>query len=291
MGGFCGVARPFGKKILRGKFPAEERNCASTKLMSYPSIGLQGWSCGQWLSRSQPVGVIGTGVTQIVPGALPRTRQLGGLWRGVVNSVVLIYFSTPRYVSPGEWIDRSLRVTRFKYLGSVTTDDGSKPEILSRIAQATAALTRLKRVWNDRSSSLSYKIRLKLSLVTSIFLYACESWTLTAELQRRIQTMEMSCYRKILRISYKRPCYQRGSPYRDPACNRTTRRPPDHCKETLTAVIWICLPFTRCGLQSTVKRWRRQGRQRKRWEDNIRGWTDLELAKSQRAVENREEWR
>ena len=41
------------------------------------------------------------------------------------------------------------------------------------------------------------------SLVTSIFLYACESWTLTAELQRRIQAMEMRCYRKILRISYK----------------------------------------------------------------------------------------
>ena len=39
--------------------------------------------------------------------------------------------------------------------------------------------------------------------VTSIFLYACESWTLTAELQRRIQDMEMRCYRKILHISYK----------------------------------------------------------------------------------------
>ena len=41
------------------------------------------------------------------------------------------------------------------------------------------------------------------SLVTSTFLYACESWTLTAELQRRIQAMEMRCYCKILRISYK----------------------------------------------------------------------------------------
>ena len=40
-------------------------------------------------------------------------------------------------------------------------------------------------------------------------------------------------------------------------------------------------------LQGTVKG-RRQGRQRKRWEDNIREWTGLEFAKSQRAVENRE---
>ena len=94
-------------------------------------------------------------------------------------------------------------VTSFKYLGSVITDEGSKPEILSGIAQATAALTRLKPVWNDRSISLSSKILLVRSLVTSIFLYACDSWTLTAELQRRIQAMETGCYRKILRITYK----------------------------------------------------------------------------------------
>ena len=41
-------------------------------------------------------------------------------------------------------------VTSFKYLGSVITDEGSKPEILSRIAQTTAALTRLKPVWIDK---------------------------------------------------------------------------------------------------------------------------------------------
>ena len=40
-------------------------------------------------------------------------------------------------------------------------------------------------------------------------------------------------------------------------------------------------------LQGTVKGGRRQGRQSKRWEDNIGDWTDLEFTKSQRAVENR----
>ena len=90
-------------------------------------------------------------------------------------------------------------VTSFKNLGSVITDEGSKPEILSRIAQTTAALTRLKPGCIDKSISLGSKIR----LMRSIFLCACESWTLTAELQRRIQAMKMRCYRKILRISYK----------------------------------------------------------------------------------------
>ena len=79
------------------------------------------------------------------------------------------------------------------------SDEGSKHEI----AQTTPALIRLKPVLHDRSISLSSKIRLMRSLVTSIFLYASESWTLVAELQRRIQAMEMRCYRKILHISYK----------------------------------------------------------------------------------------
>ena len=76
-------------------------------------------------------------------------------------------------------------ITGFKYLGSGITDEGSKPEILSRIAQTTAALTRLKPVWNY-SISLSSKVRLMRTLVTSIFVCACESYTFTAELQRRI---------------------------------------------------------------------------------------------------------
>ena len=42
-------------------------------------------------------------------------------------------------------------VTSFKYLGSVIGDDGSKPEILSRIAQTTKALTRLKQFGMTRA--------------------------------------------------------------------------------------------------------------------------------------------
>ena len=43
--------------------------------------------------------------------------------------------------------------------------------------------------------------------------------------------------------------------------------------------------------QGTVKGGRRQGRQKRRWEDIIREWTGLEFDQSQRAVENREQWR
>ena len=55
-------------------------------------------------------------------------------------------------------------------------------------------LTRTKQgpIWNDRNITLSSKIiRLMRLLEISILLHACESWTLTAELERRIQTIEM----------------------------------------------------------------------------------------------------
>ena len=44
-------------------------------------------------------------------------------------------------------------------------------------------------------------------------------------------------------------------------------------------------------LQGAVKGGRRQGRQRKRWKDNISEWTGLEFGWSQRALEKREKWR
>ena len=132
------------------------------------------------------------------------------------------------------------------------------------------------------------------SLFTSIFLYARESWTLTAELQRRIQAMEMRCYRKILRISYKEhitnkevlaKIQQAIGPHED-LLTIVKRR-----KLQWYGHVSRSSGLAKTILQGTVKRGRSQGRQRKRWEDNIREWTGLEFAKSQRAVENREKWR
>ena len=94
-------------------------------------------------------------------------------------------------------------VTSFKYLGAVFLDDGSKQDVLSRTAQATAALTKLKPIWRDSNMSLGSKVKLMRSLVISIFLYACESRTLTAELEKRTQAFEMRCYRRLLNVSYK----------------------------------------------------------------------------------------
>ena len=74
-----------------------------------------------------------------------------------------------------------LEVENFKYLGAIISNEGSKPEILSRIAQTTATLSRLKIIRRDKNISLASKVKLMRTLILSTFLYACESWTLTAE--------------------------------------------------------------------------------------------------------------
>ena len=106
--------------------------------------------------------------------------------------------------------------------------------------------------------------------------------------------MEIRCYRKIQRISYK-----------DHVTNKEVRAKIQQAiglHEDLLTIVnrrklqWYGHVSRSSGLaktilQGTVKGGRGQGRQRKRWEDNIREWTGLEFAKSQMAVENREKWK
>ena len=130
------------------------------------------------------------------------------------------------------------------------------------------------------------------SLVTSIILYASESWTLTAELQRRKQAMEIRCYRKILCISWK-----------DHVTNEEVRAKIQQAiksHEDLLTIVktrklqWYGHVSRSSGLAKTilldtVKGGRRQGRERKRWKDNIRELTGLEFSSPRE--ENREKWR
>ena len=102
----------------------------------------------------------------------------------------------------------------------------------------------------------------------------------------------MRCYRRIQRISHK-----------DHVTNEEVRAKIQQAigpHEDLLTIVkihklqWYGHYSRSFGLAKTictVKGGRRQGRQRKRWEDNIREWTGLEFDKSQRAVESRGKWR
>ena len=100
--------------------------------------------------------------------------------------------------------NKKLKTVRgFKYLRAIVSHEGSKPEVLSRITQTTAAVATLKVFWNDKNITISSRIRLKRSLAMFIFFYAFETWTITADTERRIQALEMRCFRKLLGNSYR----------------------------------------------------------------------------------------
>ena len=128
------------------------------------------------------------------------------------------------------------------------------------------------------------------SLVISVFLYACESWTLTTELEKRMQAFEMTCYQRLLNVSYK-----------DHVSNEKVRRKIQasigEYDELLTLVKKWKLRWSghvsrssgiaKTILPGTVKGNRRRGRQKNRWEDNIKEWTGMDFASLTRAAENR----
>ena len=106
--------------------------------------------------------------------------------------------------------------------------------------------------------------------------------------------MEMSCHRKILCISNKDNVTNKE------VCAKIQQAIGPH-EDLLTIVErrklqWYGHVSRSSGLaktivQGTVKGGRRQGRQKKRWEDNIRELSGLEFTMSQRAVDNRGKWR
>ena len=127
------------------------------------------------------------------------------------NQIIIIYIyiqimtnSEGNFTSEIKINNDTLKIVeKFKYLGAIIDDKGSKSEIIARTGQTITALSKLNVIWYDKSLQLKLKIRLMQSLVNSIFLYACETWTLTKELQGRIRALEMRCLRRLMNISYR----------------------------------------------------------------------------------------
>ena len=120
------------------------------------------------------------------------------------------------------------------------------------------------------------------SHVISIFLYACESRALTAELEKRMQAFEKRCNRIHTNVSNEEVC-------------RKIQAAIGGYDELLTLVkkrklrwfghISKSSGLAKIILQCTAKG-KRRGRQ-KRWEDNIKEWTGMDFASSTRAAEDR----
>lgn len=185
-------------------------------------------------------------------------------------------------------------VASFKYLGATLTKDGTcTAEVRIRLGTATSAMARLSRVWRSNISFKS-KFRLYKSLVVSVLLYGCETWTLLADMERRLQAFETKCLRRLLGISYLdrktndfvRSEVQKRVGHQEPLLATIKRR-----KLAWFGHITRHTTLSKTILQGTVEGGRRRGRQKKSWQDNIKEWTDLSVPDLLETVTDRQHWR
>ena len=129
---------------------------------------------------------------------------------------------------------------------------------------AIATLIQLDIIWKDKAIKHSSKTILMRSLVNTVFLCACETWIRTAELEKRVQALEMRCFSRLLGISYinhianeevKNQIKQASGPYEDFLFTIKRRK-----------LIWFGHVIRRGGLaktvqQETMRGGRKRGRQ------------------------------
>ena len=189
------------------------------------------------------------------------------------------------------------QVKSFTYLGGVITENAlSDQDITRRIGLAHAAMRTLNTIWTAKDITIPTKVTLYQTLVLPIVLYGSETWTLKAADERRLNTFEMSCLRRILGVS------------------RRERLRNDHIRATLGINSSIHdkihirrltyyghvtrmdnTRFPQIALEGDIQGTRPRGRPPKRWTDclrescSIRGATSL--ARVKRVAEDRRTWR
>lgn len=95
------------------------------------------------------------------------------------------------------------QVEQFPYLGSIITKDGrSKKEIIKRIQQAKRAFINKKNLLTSGKLSNETKIKFIQTYIWSVATYGSETWTIGTQEKRRLESLEMWCYRKMMKISW-----------------------------------------------------------------------------------------
>ena len=96
------------------------------------------------------------------------------------------------------------QVSEFKYLGApITENAASEKEVKNRVGIGVSTLAEMNTIWRAKKLKIKGKINSMRAMAVSIYLYRCESWTLTDKIWRTLEAFEMKCHRRVLRITWK----------------------------------------------------------------------------------------
>ena len=94
-------------------------------------------------------------------------------------------------------------VSDFILLGSKIIADGDcSHEIKRRLLLGRKVMTNLDSILKSRYITLSTNVHLIKAMVFPVVMYGCESWTVTKTECRRIDSFELWCWRRLLRVPW-----------------------------------------------------------------------------------------
>ena len=95
-------------------------------------------------------------------------------------------------------------ITYFLFLGSKITEDGDcSYEIRRQVFLGRKGMTNLDSVLKSRDITLPTKIHIVKAMVFSMVTYGCESWTTMKAEHQRIDTFQLWCWRRLLRVLWR----------------------------------------------------------------------------------------
>ena len=89
----------------------------------------------------------------------------------------------------------------------VVTNGDCSHEIKRRLLLGRKVMTNLDSIFKSRDITLPTKVRLVKAMVFPVVIYGCESWTIKKAEHQRIDSSELWCWRRLLRV----PWTQRSS--------------------------------------------------------------------------------
>ena len=89
------------------------------------------------------------------------------------------------------------------FLGSKIAADGDcSHEIKRRLLLGRKVMTNLDSIFKSRDITLSTKVHLVKAMVFPVVMYGCESWTIKKAEHKRIDAIELWCWRRLLRVPW-----------------------------------------------------------------------------------------